>query len=403
MKLLVFNVKHSENLGDGLLACCLETALRQCGSDVEVETVDLAGRGEVGTAVRARGYVLALLGRMPAPARRFVVRKVLDRRLRASLPDWNARIAAADAVVIGGGNLFQDDDLNFPLKVGAVLDCVQRQKRPLSIYAVGVSRNWSPEASALFGRLRNLDLVHVSVRDEIARENWMSHFPEGGRPHLVPDPGLLAGSMDLPRPLERCVGNNAGLCVTNPAILRRHSDKSTREIPMLRVRDYCEVMQVLESRGWCITLFCNGAREDAAFLEAILAVPAVRKMMASGVVQVAPRPKTARELLSTIDAFDAMAAHRLHACIAAYALGVPVVGLGWDSKVEGFFRSTHREAFLVTDRSTSSEEIAGLIDQVATHAVDPVELRATVAKAREGVARLHADLSAFLNAGSVVS
>lgn len=403
MKLVLFNVKHSENLGDGLLASCLEAALRQCGDDVEVEAVDLAGRSEVGTAVRARGHVLALLGRMPAPVRRLVVRKVLDRRLQAVLPDWNARIAAADAVVVGGGNLFQDDDLNFPLKVGAVLDCVQRQKRPLAIYAVGVSRNWSSEAAALFGRLRNLDLVHVSVRDEIARENWMRHFPEGKRPHLVPDPGLLAGSLDLPRPLERCVGNNAGLCVTSPAILRRHADKPARDIPMLRIRDYCEVMQVLETGGWCITLFCNGAREDAAFLEAILTVPAVRKMMASGVVQVAPRPQTARELISTIDSFDAMAAHRLHACIAAYALGVPVVGLGWDSKVEGFFRATHREAFLVTDRCTSPEEIAGLIDQVATHAVDPVELRATVARAREGVARLHADLRVFLDAGGFVS
>ncbi len=44
MKIVVFNVKYSENLGDGLLAQCIEAGLIRGAGHIEVETIDLAGR-----------------------------------------------------------------------------------------------------------------------------------------------------------------------------------------------------------------------------------------------------------------------------------------------------------------------------------------------------------------------
>ncbi len=139
-KIVVFNVKYSENLGDGILAFCIEHGLSQTGGGIEVETVDLAGRhGFGGASSSRRRHLLKLLQGLPKPARRLVVGFVVRRALRRQRGEWERKIAAADAVVIGGGNLFQDDDLNFPLKIGTVLDCVRRFDRPLAIYAVGVS------------------------------------------------------------------------------------------------------------------------------------------------------------------------------------------------------------------------------------------------------------------------
>ena len=65
MKILVFNVKYSENLGDGLLADCIEETLRAEGG--EVETLDLAGRTAVGTSsgIAARTPAMARPGGGP--------------------------------------------------------------------------------------------------------------------------------------------------------------------------------------------------------------------------------------------------------------------------------------------------------------------------------------------------
>ncbi|EKF18440.1 polysaccharide pyruvyl transferase, partial [Nitratireductor pacificus pht-3B] len=71
MKLLVFNVRYSPNLGDGVLALCLEAALRQAVPGLTVETIDLAGRDAYGAAGGARRrQALTLLGWLPAGLRR---------------------------------------------------------------------------------------------------------------------------------------------------------------------------------------------------------------------------------------------------------------------------------------------------------------------------------------------
>ncbi|RYD26520.1 MAG: polysaccharide pyruvyl transferase family protein, partial [Lysobacteraceae bacterium] len=61
MRIVVFNVKYSPNLGDGLLSECLEEELRSCGDDVSVVTVDIAGRTDYGTSGRNRRALLRIL------------------------------------------------------------------------------------------------------------------------------------------------------------------------------------------------------------------------------------------------------------------------------------------------------------------------------------------------------
>ena len=65
MKIVLFNVKYSPNLGDGVIAECLEAALRaQTGA--EVLSLDLAGRTTYGAARHAaRGAAIRLLRHLP--------------------------------------------------------------------------------------------------------------------------------------------------------------------------------------------------------------------------------------------------------------------------------------------------------------------------------------------------
>ena len=126
MKIVVFNVKFSENLGDGILAQCLEKALCRDGG-IEVDTIDLAGRVHFGATSPHRRSAVRVLHVLPSFARRLAVTQALRSKLRELGDEWDRKISAADAVVLGGGNLFQDDDLNFPLKIGTLLDRICRQ------------------------------------------------------------------------------------------------------------------------------------------------------------------------------------------------------------------------------------------------------------------------------------
>ena len=53
------------------------------------------------------------------------------------------RLAGCDAVVLGGGNLLTDADLNFPMKIAGALDQAARLRLPAAVYGVGANRQWS--------------------------------------------------------------------------------------------------------------------------------------------------------------------------------------------------------------------------------------------------------------------
>ncbi len=345
MKIVVFNVKYSENLGDGLLALCLESGILMANPDIEVETIDLAGRTAFGMHSRNRKHLLKILRLFPPFLRRHLVGWKLNRQLAGYVEDWDKRISTADAVIIGGGNLLQDDDLNFPTKIATVLACIRRHDRPLAIYAVGVAGNWSRQARRLFGALESSNLVHCSVRDKLAQDAFVRHFPKLAVPQIVRDPALCASTMLQTEPHKKRDRKQLGICVTDPVILARHANANVEKIPVLANDEYRALIKNLVCRGYDVSLFCNGAREDMAQIDKLCAQPYMSDFLNNKRVRVCLRPEHPKNLLEIIRNLDAIIAHRLHACIAAYALGVPHIGLDWDSKVKGFFSATKRERF----------------------------------------------------------
>ncbi|MBM7046081.1 polysaccharide pyruvyl transferase family protein [Rhizobium lusitanum] len=377
------------------MAECVETALRNRSDHIEVETIDLAGRQDYGTGRGGqRRYVLKLLQRLPVFARQRLVRFMLERKLRKLHDQWDAKIAAADAVVIGGGNLFQDDDLNFPLKVGKVLDCVSRHNRPLAIYAVGVSERWSRQAYHLFARLKQAQLVHLSVRDGFAQDNWREHFPDGPAVKIVRDPGLLVHAFsDLERHMPSSgLQPTVGLCVTDPTILQRHASRNMSKIPFCNIGNYRDLIGLLLDDGYRVILFCNGAREDQVFAEQIRNSVSMHRVIGAGMLDLAERPRVPDDLVRILHSTDVILAHRLHACIAAYALRIPHVGLGWDGKVEGFFNSVGREAYFVGDAALSPPHIAWLLKAAESEGIESLRHRATVAEAEAGITNMRRHL-----------
>lgn len=393
MRILIFNVKFSENLGDGILAMCLERGLMRARADIEVETVDIAGRQAFGEAREGRRLLLRLLELMPTPLRRLAVSAVLARSMPRWRQLWRQSVDQADVAVIGGGNLFQDDDLNFPLKIGLVLRILRSAGLPIAVYAVGASHHWSLRARELFAGLLGNRIVHVSVRDERSRQNWRGYFGETFDVEISPDPGLLAVEMvEKPRETSHGQEPTVGVCVTHPVILRRHAGVSFSQVPVQSVSAYRDLGCELVKHGYKVLLFTNGAREDQSFLDMVMQDPASADMIASGFLTAAPRPRQPTELLDILQPLSAIVAHRLHANIVAYSFRIPHVGLGWDSKVESFFRSVGRDRFLAHG-DQGPYEIAACVRAAVAEGIDPARHAHQLEQARKGIDRLLEKLS----------
>lgn len=181
MRIVLFNVKYSANLGDGLLTECLEAELRRCSSNTSVTSIDLAGRRHYAQGGRYRRAALTVLQMLPAAARQFTAGLIVDRKVAGMKKAWGQELATADAVVIGGGNLFSDADLNFPIKIYGAIGQVTAKSLPVGVFGVGVADNWSARGKHLFlTALAGARLVHVAVRDARSQSIWKREFAGSG-------------------------------------------------------------------------------------------------------------------------------------------------------------------------------------------------------------------------------
>jgi polysaccharide pyruvyl transferase WcaK-like protein len=385
----LFNVKYSPNLGDGVLCECLEAEMRRCAPNGAFQSFDLAGRTAYAEGARFRASTLALLHRSPIAIRHAVAETVLGYSLRRNMrPNWRRALGKFDAVVVGGGNLFGDTDLNFPLKIAAAMAEVRAAGLPAAVFGVGVSNNWSSRGEALFRRALSGDsLVYASVRDPRSAEIWNRRLRPAGiaSAGIVHDPGVLVADHvpkrrtgDGRRPL-------VGLGLTHPMALRYHADEPSASDLRLTAW-YRQLLSSCLDRGWRVTIFTNGSPEDDAYLKQ--AAPAFAERDRDGSITIAPRFRLPAELASFISGLDLLMAHRLHANIAAYSYGVPQVGFSWDAKLKSFLAAVGRSDCICTAGVDTIATAISIATRELHQGVDPIRRLEVLGQARLDVAQL---------------
>ncbi|MCJ2180011.1 polysaccharide pyruvyl transferase family protein [Novosphingobium album (ex Hu et al. 2023)] len=390
----IFNVKYSPNLGDGLLSECLEQALIDCGTAPDTWSVDLAGRTAYGAGSASRSAQMRVLDACPARLRGLAVRAPLAiQSRRVWRPHYQRALNDADCVVIGGGNLLTDLDLNFPTKIGLVVKEAARRGLPVFLHGCGAAGNWTSHARGLLEKaLRYGAIRGVSVRDERSQRIWndLAGTAFGLEATLVRDPGLLAAQRYRVMPGRRASGPPVvGINVTSQLALRYHAE----DAPDAASLDawYIDLARALIARGNRVTVFTNGSPEDRACMQKMR--PALRAL-GNAVSFAAPR--TPEQLVHLIARLDALAAFRMHAVIAAYACSVPFLALVWDPKLDAFVRSVGREDWLCRPVRTPGEAAAELLLDAMHCPVPDHERDLAVAEAHKGVATLQAALSRAL-------
>jgi polysaccharide pyruvyl transferase WcaK-like protein len=385
LRIRLFNVKYSPNLGDGLLSECLEHALVELGANRDSWSIDLAGRKAYGDGIAGRSHLLSALDAMPDVIRPHVIKIPLAMQARRKWrPHYAERLAGANAAVIGGGNLISDLDLNFPTKLKLAVEEIERIGVPFVIYGSGVTGHWTRRGAEMLRDTFSSRLMRgVYVRDLASKHLWDGQLGQssGHEAVVVPDPGLLA-SRFIPAARRHDAGPKvAGVGIMSHIAIRYHCDIAPDQKAL---EDwYVGLVAALSARGFHVVVFTNGSPEDVSYLARIR--PRLDAIGGNISFPVARKPE---QLCGIISSLNVLVAYRMHAVIASYSYKVPSVGLVWDPKLKSFMSSVGREDYLCDVRMTNPSRAADLASRAMANGIDGKAHAAVLDNAWQGISRM---------------
>lgn len=366
MKVLVCGECYSPNLGDGLIAIGLEELVCKVLPDSSVQFFDMSGRSgfvapkPLPETKVGLGLIRSMHRRMYeasysyAAAANRVRYRFLNRFGRQGAILKSA-LADADYVLIGGGQLLQDNRLAFPLSILSLVREAKCLGLPVSFFSVGVGDNWSAFGKNLMSRaLTAANVESIICRDQLSVNRLCSLFPEVSEKVGITYDAALA--VPVEQDLQHRTGKTVGLCIMHPNTIRWTIKNHPMVSPPQATQFWVETYRALSAKGFDVKIFTNGSPEDDAFARKIGEHIRTQTTTESP-IHAGSRPRTPDDLVRLIGGFGVVVAYRLHANIVATLLGIPCIALGWDAKVEEFMNYSGQSERFVHAQAKASEVV----------------------------------------------
>ena len=386
----LLNVAYSPNLGDGLIAECMRFGLTDGHPDLEVVFIDLAGRDDFATGLKKKQFYGAIQSALPPVLRRLAARVFLELLIRSRLKAfYRQKMAQIDALVVGGGNLIADHDLNFPKKIHAALAAASERRLPVHIWAVGASAGWSRTGARLFrDAFAHCDLRSVSVRDERSQQLLERLMPAALNQlniAVVPDPGLCA-SLALPALPPDSAPHEAppfAIGIMSAKELRYHGATALTDAKLIQV--YSAIADEMLACGRRVNIFTNGNPDDREFARSFMQFRESTGQGNPRLTDCSPEIQSPTDLCRFIQAQGGIVAFRMHAVVAAFSYRVPFVALMWDKKVVEFLKQVNKPDCLFEPLSNAAADVVDAL-VAETSAVDATH---SASEAREALSEIH--------------
>lgn len=359
MKVILAGETYSSNLGDPIIADCLEYIIKSLNPSCRISKIDISGRNSISnnnSFNNANSFKVNITNKLNSNISKQILNIItwILRKNQKLKVKWANDLHGASLLIIGGGNLIMDNALYFPLRINLLAKCARREKVPYAFHACGVSNNLTSIGKKLYAR--NIELAQkVSVRDVKSKNRLIDISKEFKSSFVTFDPGLMAAecySIDVTRISNR---NTIGLGVAAPKVLSTHSyNKLNYSYESLK-NFWVKIATELNERNIPFQFFTNGSSLDQKFAEDI--AYEVKRNFKMDCLPLVERNTNPEELVKTISEFRSIIAHRLHACIVATSLRVPVVGLSWDDKMNSFFVSLDREVNCIDEKYTLNTDL----------------------------------------------
>jgi len=238
-------------------------------------------------------------------------------------------ISKVDVLVFGGSPLFNYAYQDFYLRTIKTLQISHEFGVPAILSSIGVEAfdGENPKAIALREALALPVVRQITTRDDLAS---LEQFVAGTDTPiaLVSDPAVYTDVVVPRKPAAAREKKRIGLMVTRAGIFKDN------QIPFTAKKQrafWQDVIVELTARGYDYRLFTTGHFADEVLLDLMMredGIPAKK---------VALTVNSPEELRAQLAMCDGVIAYRLHASVAAFAYGIPAIGLSWNPKVTSFF------------------------------------------------------------------
>ena len=334
-KIAVVGLYAIENAGDNILCEATQYLIRQIEPEVSIVEVDVNPRLNTFSKLDAI-QVMASKAMIKLSSYLFSYENHSRFRYKYEYLMWWLKInkrfrkdlQGVDAIVFAGGGFlkFRTQGLNY--YVEQIIKIAEKNNIPVMMNGVGIEGY--DENDIRCQKLKaaiNKDCVKViTTRDDVdTLENLYVENPDIMTAR-VGDPALWVPECYS---LKRKGHNNIiGINIIRGRVFQAYGN-TLSEFELLNF--YKKLIISIEEKGWNWVLFSNGMKADQAFGNKLL-----KALECKNPHKMLPAPNNTMEFLQMIRQFKCVFGARLHACITAYALDVPVVGLIWSEKLQIF-------------------------------------------------------------------
>lgn len=341
-KITVFGEIYSENVGDGIIFDNIKHSLvKSSNGMVQVKGIDLSLREEY------RKKKQTLVKRKIIPRTEGIIKcyNMLNwwRRDRKKYEiKWEKEITQSDVVVIGGGQIFTDINMYFPLRIYLVYKLCKKFNKPLVIFSVGGNQKWGFIAKYFYKKVALYSSL-LSVRDKITFNNFYTMKKVNQKVELILDPGFISNETysDI---IKSNVEKKESLAIGWQA--KKTLSLFSTKLKKMTTDEYfllwITIVESLTSMGFDIEVFNNGDNNDHIEMLEFVSFCGDKGIK----IPHNEKPDTPEELIKIINNYRTILATRLHACIISESMGKVVFPIVWDKKVAGVWKFIKKEELL---------------------------------------------------------
>lgn len=341
LEILLLTNRDSDNVGDQVIEACdiglIHAAMKNLGFSTQDYRINSRAAG-------------------------IVSKRYLSTRNPEDLKSAEDAIQKCDLVLFGGAPLFNYLYQIFYERTAVTLELAQKYKKPVIFSAIGIeSYHENNEKCQRLKKTLNFECVkQITTRDGI---DYLQKYKENENLiiDLVSDPAVFANKVfaDFQKPKQK-TKKKIGIFVLRANGFKDNKiDFSKKQAAEL----WKNLIQKLEEQGYDYELLTSGHFGDEAFLDSLIRNYGIPESKCSF------NMNTPEILSQKISSFDAVVSCRLHPSIISFAFNVPSIGIVWNPKVRGFYKSIGYEDRILETEDISSEKIISKLEQIMDEGV----------------------------------
>ncbi|HYF84373.1 MAG TPA: polysaccharide pyruvyl transferase family protein [Clostridia bacterium] len=266
---------------------------------------------------------------------------------------YDQQLKTADAVVFSGGGFikYRAQELNY--LVDMITKLSQEKGIPVMMNAMGIEGYSSTDlrCQKLKNAINRPCVKVITARDNLSLLNERYIANKLIITELVGDPAFYTPECYQ---INRKDSNIIGLGVIRNDIFVKYGINYTEDEVM---NLYQEIIKELEKRKIKWKLFSNGLTSDYNFGMRLLESLGINSS------KYVPCPQNSKDFADTMSGFEAIIGARLHACITAYSLDIPAIGLVWNEKLKLFGELIGKKENFINVEQLNAKYIVDILEK----------------------------------------